>query len=104
MARSGVAAGAAAPPDAAAHAVLSDGSQVIVPLAGAIDVARECERLRAELAQLEGQRSGLEQRLGNERFLTRAKPDVVEGERRRLRELGTRREQLAAKVQALCGV
>ncbi|HEY7877262.1 MAG TPA: valine--tRNA ligase, partial [Gemmatimonadaceae bacterium] len=104
LARASVAAGAQSPTSAAAHAVLGDGSHVIVPLAGAIDLAKECGRLRSELAQLEGHRAGLEQRLGNERFVTRAKPDVVEGERRRLREVTTRQEQLAAKVQALCGV
>ncbi|MGH7647578.1 MAG: hypothetical protein ACREND_05640, partial [Gemmatimonadaceae bacterium] len=89
--------------EAAAHAVLSDGSHVLVPLAGAIDLGKECGRLRGELEQLATLRAGLEQRLGNERFVTRAKPEVVEGERRRLQELTTRAEQLSAKVHALCG-
>ena len=89
--------------EAAAHAVLSDGSHVLVPLAGAIDLGKECGRLRGELEQLAALKAGIEQRLGNERFVTRAKPDVVEGERRRLQELTTRAEQLSAKVQTLCG-
>ncbi|HEY7894145.1 MAG TPA: valine--tRNA ligase [Gemmatimonadaceae bacterium] len=89
--------------EAAAHAVLSDGSHILVPLAGAIDLGKECGRLRGELEQLATLKAGIEQRLGNERFVTRAKPDVVEGERRRLQELTTRAEQLSAKVQTLCG-
>ncbi|HEX6814847.1 MAG TPA: valine--tRNA ligase [Gemmatimonadaceae bacterium] len=89
--------------EAAAHAVLSDGSHVLVPLAGAIDLGKECGRLRGELAQLATLRAGIEQRLGNERFVTRAKPEVVAGERRRLEELTARTAQLTAKVQTLCG-
>jgi len=89
--------------EAAAHAVLSDGSHVRVPLAGAIDLGKECGRLRGELEQLAALRAGIEQRLGNERFVTRAKPEVVAGERRRLEELTTRAAQLTAKVHTLCG-
>ena len=89
--------------EAAAHAVLSDGSHVRVPLAGAIDLGKECGRLRGELEQVAALRAGIEQRLGNERFVTRAKPEVVAGERRRLEELTTRAAQLTAKVHTLCG-
>ncbi|HEX6808072.1 MAG TPA: class I tRNA ligase family protein, partial [Gemmatimonadaceae bacterium] len=88
---------------AAANAVLSDGSHVRVPLAGAIDLGKECGRLRGELEQLATLRAGIEQRLGNERFVTRAKPEVVAGERRRLEELTMRAAQLTAKVETLCG-
>ncbi|HEX6814835.1 MAG TPA: valine--tRNA ligase [Gemmatimonadaceae bacterium] len=89
--------------EAAAHAVLSDGSHVRVPLDGTIDLGKECGRLRGELEQLATVRAGIEQRLRNERFVTRAKPEVVAGERRRLEELTTRAAQLTAKVQTLCG-
>ena len=43
------------PPGAAAHAVLTGGTEVIVPLAGLIDVDKECARLRGEVAELEKQ-------------------------------------------------
>jgi len=104
LARADVSAGdGAGDGEAAAHAVLSDGSHVRVPLAGAIDLGKECGRLRGELEQLASLRAGIEQRLGNERFVTRAKPEVVAGERRRLEELTTRTAQLTAKVHTLCG-
>ena len=104
LARADVSAGdGAGDGEAAAHAVLSDGSHVRVPLAGAIDLGKECGRLRGELEQLASLRAGIEQRLGNERFVTRAKPEVVAGERRRLEELTTRAAQLTAKVHTLCG-
>jgi valyl-tRNA synthetase len=59
--------------ETAAHQVLADGSEVIVPLAGTIDVAKECARLQQELAGLEKQLGGLRQRLANENFVSRAK-------------------------------
>jgi valyl-tRNA synthetase len=89
--------------EAAAHAVLADGSEVILPLAGTIDVAKECARLQQELAALEKQLTGLRQRLANDNFVSRAKPEIVEAERQKEREWSARREQLAGKVKTLCG-
>jgi len=74
-----------------------------VPLAGLVDVNRECARLRAELASLEQQIGTLEQRLGNERFVSRAPEHVVHAERGKLSEWTNRRAQLSGKVRALCG-
>ena len=87
----------------AAHQVLSGGSEVIVPLEGVIDVAKECARLRAELTSLEKQLTGLTQRLANEQFVARAKPEIVAAERQKEGEWRTRSEQLRAKVLSLCG-
>ena len=52
---------------------------------------------------LEKQLTGLRSRLQNENFVSRAKPDVVEAERKKEGELSARREQLSAKVASLCG-
>jgi valyl-tRNA synthetase len=76
---------------------------VVLPLAGIIDVEKECARLKGELESLEKQLTGLRQRLQNENFVARAKPEVVEAERRKEQEWTARREQLAAKVASLCG-
>ncbi len=103
LARANVSVVASPPSGAAAHVLLSDGSQAIVPLAGTVDVGKECAKLGDELSQLEKQLANLEQRLGNENFTARAKPEVVESERKKLGEWRTRREQLAAKKKALCG-
>ena len=95
---------AATPPtEAAAHALLNDGTEVIVPLAGVIDLGKECARLRTELGQLERQLGALRQRLANPGFTDRAPSHVVEAERQKQLDWAERREQLAAKVQALCG-
>jgi valyl-tRNA synthetase len=92
-----------APTEAAAHAVLPGGTSLVLPLAGLVDVAKECARLRGELASLEKQLGALEGRLSNEGFTSRAPEHVVEAERRKREEWRTRREQLASKVRQLCG-
>jgi valyl-tRNA synthetase len=91
------------PTDAAAHAVLSGGASLAVPLAGLIDVDKECAKLRQELASLEKQLSGLERRLGDEKFTGRAPAHVVQQERAKLAEWMARRQQLSDKVRTLCG-
>jgi valyl-tRNA synthetase len=103
LARASVSVTATAPTETAAHAVLSDGTEVVVPLAGLIDVAKECARLRDELTALDAQLASLRERLANERFVTRARPEVVDAERQKEREWSTRRDLLARKVGALCG-
>jgi valyl-tRNA synthetase len=87
----------------AAHSVLADGTEVIVPLGGLVDVGKECGKLRTELEQLEVQLAALSKRLRNEGFTSRAPAVVVEAERAKEKEWIKRREQLAEKVKALCG-
>ncbi|MFL5463497.1 MAG: valine--tRNA ligase [Gemmatimonadaceae bacterium] len=87
----------------AAHALLTDGTEVVVPLGGLVDLAKECAKLRSDLEQLEKQLKALSERLRNEGFLARAPADVVESERRKEQEWINRREQLAEKVKTLCG-
>jgi valyl-tRNA synthetase len=92
-----------APAEAAAHALLAGGSALAVPLAGLIDVEKECAKLRQELAGLEKQLAALERRLGDEKFTARAPAHVVDAERTKLDEWATRRRQLSDKVRTLCG-
>jgi valyl-tRNA synthetase len=102
LARAQIGAGAAQS-EAAAHSILSDGSELIVPLAGAFDIKKECDKLRGELGQLDTQLEALSKRLQNDGFVRRAPAAVVESERRKEEEWARRREQLDRKVKALCG-
>ncbi|CAN5366475.1 valine--tRNA ligase [soil metagenome] len=102
LARTELAIGDAGERTAAAHVVLSDGSELVVPLAGVVDLDRECARLRGELSELERQLRLLEQRLANERFTSKAPANVVDAERQKRREWSARREQLVRKVEELC--
>ncbi|HET7248370.1 MAG TPA: valine--tRNA ligase [Gemmatimonadales bacterium] len=87
-----------------AHAVLSDGSEVVVALTGAIDLGQECRRLSDELTRLDKQLQGLAAKLANEQFISRAPADVIERERQKEQGWRTQRDALAGKLAALgCG-
>jgi len=86
---------------AGAYAVLPDGSEVFVALAGAIDLHTECRRLGDELERLDKQLGGLATKLGNERFMARAPADVVAKEREKETAWQTQRRALADKLKAL---
>ena len=88
-------------PGAGAHAVLPDGSTVFVPLADAIDVRKECERLGKERERLERQLEVLAAKLANEQFLDRAPAEVAERERAKERSWREQRDALVAKLSAL---
>jgi valyl-tRNA synthetase len=103
LARATVKVGGDAASAGAAHSVLSDGSEVIVPLGGLVDLSKECGKLRGELEQLETQLQSLSARLKNKGFISRAPSAVVESERKKEEEWIKRRGQLAEKVKALCG-
>jgi valyl-tRNA synthetase len=103
LSRATVAVGGSATGAGAAHSVLADGTEVIVPLGGLVDLTKECGKLRAELEQLETQLAALSKRLSNEGFTSKAPAAVVEGERKKEEEWTKRRGQLSEKVKALCG-
>jgi valyl-tRNA synthetase len=103
LTRSSIHTDSSAPSASAAHALLGTGVDIAMPLAGLVDLDRECARIGGELTELTGQLDALRARLANERFTTRAPAHVVEGERAREREWSLRRELLAAKLEALCG-
>ena len=91
----------AAPPGAAAHAVLSKGLELALPLAGLVDLAKEAAKLANELGGLEKQLAALRGRLSNEKFTAKAPPELVDAERAKEREWTARAEQLQAKVKEL---
>ena len=103
LARARVTIGSGAAPESAAHAVLRGGSEVVVPLAGLIDVDKECHRLRGELEALEKQIVSREQRLANPKYVERAPEHVVRSDRATLDEMISKRGQLSEKVRTLCG-
>jgi valyl-tRNA synthetase len=91
----------AAAGEGGAHAVLADGSEVAVALAGAIDVQQECRRLSDELGRLDRQLAGLAVKLANGNFVSRAPADVVAREREKEQTWRAQRDVLAGKLSAL---
>ena len=67
---------------------------------GVIDTEKERARLNGQIKKLNGTLEGVRKKLGNEKFLSRANPEVVAKERSKLADmesqLGTLNENLAA--------
>ena len=67
---------------------------------GVIDIEKERARLNGQIKKLSGTLAGVRKKLGNEKFLSRANPEVVAKERSKLADmesqLGTLNENLAA--------
>ncbi len=70
------------------------GVQVHVALEGILDKGVEVARLTKELAEAEKFVKAIEGKLGNESFVSRAKPEVVEAEREKLATQQKRAEQI----------
>jgi valyl-tRNA synthetase len=66
-----------------------------------IDVAAECERLKKELQKIEKETANNQRQLGNEQFLAKAPPKVVEGLRNRAAELTVLRDKAKSKLEEL---
>ena len=70
-------------PRGSAQAVV-DEATLIIPLEGLIDITAEQERLKKELAKADDEIAKTEKKLGNENFVSRAKPEIVQEMRDRL--------------------
>jgi valyl-tRNA synthetase len=66
-----------------------------------IDVAAEIERLKKDLEKTEKQLASAQTRLGDEQFLKKAPPHVVEGLRQQVEELKIVKEKILAKLKEL---
>ena len=87
-------------PEKGTPAVVTGMGEIYLPLEGLIDVEAERERLTREIGKIEKEVVRCENKLGNEKFVANAKPEVVAQERERLEEwqekLGQLREMLSA--------
>ncbi|MEO5568568.1 MAG: valine--tRNA ligase [Gemmatimonadaceae bacterium] len=102
MARATIVGNNKASNEAAAHALVA-GCEITVPLAGLVDVDKECERMRGEIAELDKQIESRSGRLDNARYVERAPPNVVAGDRAILADMREKVKQLRDKVASLCG-
>ena len=67
---------------------------VRLPLEGVVDLDAESRRLEQELESALGNQQRVEKLLANENFVSKARPEVVEKERERLRSLTEQRERI----------
>ncbi|NNC89825.1 MAG: valine--tRNA ligase [Akkermansiaceae bacterium] len=92
---------AAYEPPKGTPAALTAVGEVYLPLEGLIDVAAERSRLGKEIAKVEKEMAKSEAKLGNANFVERAKPEVVEQERGRLKDW---QEKIAQLQEMLAGL
>ena len=83
---------------ASAVSFVQGGSEFFVPLDTQVDAATERARLEKELGYAIGFRDSVSKKLGNEKFVANAKPDVLERERQKLADAEAK---IAALEQAL---
>ncbi|MDB5505943.1 MAG: hypothetical protein JWR75_581 [Devosia sp.] len=87
------------------EAIPSGSAQLIVggatwglPLAGIIDFDAEKARLSKDIGKLDGEISGIEKKLGNEQFVSKAPEEVIDDQKGRLEAATERRTRLSAAL------
>jgi len=87
-------------PDRAKTLVLG-GAEVILPMAGMVDIDAERQRLKRETEANEADIARLDTRLKDDRFLSKAPSHVVDRERERLQEYLSKAERLRQRLAEL---
>jgi len=90
-------------PAGSVTSILPD-AEVVIPLGGVIDTAKEQARVHKALAEAQAELDRLEQRLGNREFVDRAPAEVVAQQRQRADDLRGRRRRLQELSQSLASV
>ncbi|MBI2253720.1 MAG: valine--tRNA ligase [Proteobacteria bacterium] len=90
-------------PKGAAQIVL-DEATILLPLAGVIDVEKERARLKKDLDKAAGEAEKISRKLGNEQFVAKADPEVVEEQRQRLAEIEQTRDKLTQAMGRLASI
>ena len=90
-----------APKDATAASFMVGTTEYAVPLGNTIDVAEEIQKMEAEIDYLEGFLRSVMKKLGNEKFVANAKPEVVAVERKKRADAESKLELLRENVAKL---
>jgi valyl-tRNA synthetase len=72
-----------------------------LPLAGVIDIAAERARLQKDMAKEDGEIDKIDRKLGNEQFVAKAPPEVIEEQRQRRADAVERRNHIAEALARL---
>jgi len=75
--------------------------EIVVPLAGVVDLDAETRRLETERAKIEQELERVGKKLGNEKFITRAKPEVVQKERDKKEKMESELEKLLESLSII---
>jgi valyl-tRNA synthetase len=91
-------------PTKGAVQVVVDEATVLLPLAGVIDLDQEKARLTKEIAKLVAEVEKVDKKLGNEAFIAKANPEVVEEQRERRAEWVAAQAKLVDALARLSAV
>jgi valyl-tRNA synthetase len=86
------------------NAIVADGVEVFLSLAGLADPAKESKRLKKQAEKLEKDLNGLNGRLSSEAFLSKARPDVVEKAQAEAKELSEQLAAVQARLKVMTGL
>jgi valyl-tRNA synthetase len=78
--------------------VVVGGATLSLDLAGTVDLDKERARLAKEAGSIEGEIAKVAQKLGNQQFIAKAKPEVVEEQRERQLELRASLDRVRAAL------
>ncbi len=90
-------------PKGAAQLVIGEAT-LLMPLEGIIDVAQERQRLQKELDRTIAESRKIEQKLGNEQFLAKAKPEIIDEQRERLADCNLAISKFSAALERLAAL
>jgi len=78
-----------------------DGTEIYLPLADLIDYEKEIERLEKEKTRLEGELKGVNDKLNNERFMSKAPENVVNEEKEKLQKYQLMMEKVLERLEQM---
>jgi valyl-tRNA synthetase len=81
--------------------IIVDEATFALPLGGLVDIAAERARLKKEIAKTAGEIDRLVKKLGNEKFVANAPPEVVEAEREKQAGYEAQKAKLEAALKRL---
>ena len=87
--------------DATSAAFLVGTTEYAVPLGDTIDIEAEIEKMETEIKYLEGFLISVDKKLSNERFVTNAKPEIVEVERNKKADAESKIKTLKENIAGL---
>ncbi|HRS67543.1 MAG TPA: valine--tRNA ligase [Paludibacteraceae bacterium] len=89
--------------DANAASFMVRTTEYAVPLGNMINVDEEIAKMEAEIVYLQGFLKSVMAKLNNERFVTNAKPEIVENERKKQADAESKIQTLQESIQQLKG-
>lgn len=76
-------------------------TEYTVPMGSLINAEEEIKKMEAEIVYLEGFLNSVMKKLGNEKFVTNAKPEIVEAERKKQADAESKIASLKESISAL---